>query len=54
MLGGMPYNVFKKLYDSTVWPVIDYSSAIWGYKSYSCINAIQNKLKNNDQQLLDL
>ena len=27
-IGGVPYNVFTKLYDSVVWPVISYSSSI--------------------------
>ena len=39
----MPFKVFTKLYDSLVWPVISYGAAIWGTKSYSCINAVQNR-----------
>ncbi|XP_060597913.1 uncharacterized protein LOC132751716 [Ruditapes philippinarum] len=39
--GGLPYDVFTHLYDSTVWPTISYGSAIWGYRSYSCVNAVQ-------------
>ena len=27
-IGGVPYNVFIKLYDSVVWPVINYSVPI--------------------------
>ena len=42
-LGGMPYNVFTKLYDSLVWPVISYGAAIWGDRSFSCIDAIAQK-----------
>ena len=42
-IGGMPFKVFTKLYDSLVWPVISYGAAIWGTKSYSCINAVQNR-----------
>ena len=42
-LGGMPFDVFKKLFDSLVWSVISYGAAIWGTKSYSCINAVQNR-----------
>jgi hypothetical protein len=42
-MGGMPYDVFTKLYDSCVWPVIAYGAAIWGFRSYSCINAIHNR-----------
>ena len=39
-IGGVPYTVFTKLYDSVVWPVISYSSPIWGIRSYSCIDAV--------------
>ena len=43
LAGGLPFNVFSKLYDSVVYPVISYGGSIWGNKSYSCINAVQNK-----------
>ena len=42
-MNGMLYNVFTKLYDSLVQPVISYSAPIWGYKTLSCIDAIQNR-----------
>ena len=42
-IGGMSYDVFSKLYDTLVWPVISYGAAIWGSKSFSCINAVQNR-----------
>ncbi len=42
-IGGMPYHVFEKLFDTLVWPVISYGASIWGTKSYSCINAVQNR-----------
>ena len=42
-MGGMPYDVFTKLYDSMVWPIISYGAAIWGTISFSCINAVQNR-----------
>ena len=42
-MGGMPCDVFTKLYDSIVWPIISYGAAIWGSKSFSCINAVQNR-----------
>ena len=29
-MGGMPYEVFSKLYDTIVWPTIRYGAAIWG------------------------
>ncbi len=41
--GGMPHNVFTKLYDSLVAPVIEYAVAIWGHRDYSCISAVQNR-----------
>ncbi len=41
--GGMPHDVFTKLYDSLVAPVIEYAAAIWGHKEFSCISTIQNR-----------
>ncbi len=32
-LGGMPHEVFTKLYDSLVAPVIEYAAAIWAIKN---------------------
>ena len=43
IIGGLPFNVFTKLYDNIVVPVISYSVCIWGFKPYSCISAIQNR-----------
>ena len=42
-LEGLPFQVFTKLYDSVVWPVIAYGAAVWGDRSFSCINAVQNR-----------
>ena len=42
-MGGMPFDVFTKLFDSLVWPIISYGAAIWGSKSFSCIKAVQNR-----------
>ena len=42
-LGGMPYKVFTKWYDTMVLPVVSYGAAVWGNKTYSCINAVQNR-----------
>ena len=36
--GGMPYTC----YDATVQSIMDYSTALWGTKSVTCINAVQN------------
>ena len=44
-MGGMPFDVFTKLFDSLVWPIISYGAAIWGSKSFSCINAVQNRAR---------
>ena len=42
-IGSLPYNVFMKLFDSSVWPVISYGASIWETKSNSCINAVQHR-----------
>ena len=39
--GGFPCECFSKLYDSLVWPVIDYGSCIWGTNRRNCIEAAQ-------------
>ena len=36
-------KTFEKLFTSFVVPVLDYSSSIWGYKDFACLNQIQNK-----------
>ena len=43
-MGGLPYDVYTKLYDAVVWPVIRYRASIWGVKTCSCINAVHNQL----------
>ena len=42
-IGVVPYNVFSKLYETVVWPVINYSAPVWGFHSYSCIDAVHNR-----------
>ncbi len=42
-IGGMPYDVYTKLYDSLIRPIISYGAVVWGAKRFSCINAIQNR-----------
>ena len=42
--GDLPYDVFCKLFDTMVWPVIAYGVAVWGDKSFACINAGQNEI----------
>ncbi|CAG2200582.1 unnamed protein product [Mytilus edulis] len=41
--GGLPFDSFTKLYDSIVWSTISYGAAVWGDRTFSCINSIQNK-----------
>ncbi len=41
--GGMPHDVFTKLYGSLVSPVIEYSAVICGHKEFSCISTVQNR-----------
>ena len=43
LAGGLPYNVYTKLNYSVVSPDINYGACIWGFKSYYCINAVQNR-----------
>ncbi len=37
----MGYSTYTKLYDSLVTPVMDYGSAVWGGKSYECLDQVQ-------------
>jgi hypothetical protein len=41
--GGMPYNIFTRLYDTLVQPIISYGAAIWGQKYYGIINSVQQR-----------
>ncbi len=41
--GGMPYEVFTKLYNALVQPVLDYGAGIWGTREFSCINSVQHR-----------
>ena len=43
VLGGFPFKCFTKLFNSLVLPILLYAAAVWGYKSYSCINAVFNR-----------
>ena len=42
--GTFAYGVFTHLYSALVLPIIEYSSFLWGSKSYAQINKIQNNL----------
>ena len=41
--GFMSYSTYTKLFDSCVTPVLDYSSGVWGFSKYNCLEAIQNR-----------
>jgi hypothetical protein len=41
--GDMSHTIYTKLYNSMVEPVLEYGSGIWGTKSYTVINSVQNK-----------
>ena len=40
---GMPFDVYTKLYDALVMLIVDYGTAIWGCREFTCINSIRNK-----------
>ncbi len=42
-LGGMPFATFSKLYDSMVWPILDYGAAVWGSREFSAVNAVHHR-----------
>ena len=42
-MGGVSYNCCIKLFDSLIWSVINYGAAIWGTRSYPCIDAVFNR-----------
>ena len=42
-LGGMPFDVYSKLYHSLVWPLIAYGAALWGDRTFACIDEVQNR-----------
>ncbi len=37
------FNSYTKLYEACVCPVVDYSSAVWGYHAYKEIDSVQQK-----------
>ena len=41
--GGMTLNVFKKLYESLVEPVLFYSCGVWGIPDFKESQMVQNK-----------
>lgn len=42
-LGGMPFPTFTKLYDSLVWPILDYGAAVWGTREFSAVEAVHHR-----------
>ena len=41
--GGMTYQVFTKLYESLVQPILLYGASIWGLTEHRLINNVQNR-----------
>ena len=37
------FSTFEKLYESCVIPVLDYGASVWGFKSYTEIDSVQNR-----------
>ena len=37
------YTTYTKSFHSCVTPVLDYSSGVWGFSKYNCLEAIQNR-----------
>ena len=42
-MGGMPFDVYTKLYDTMVWSTISYGAAVWGTSEFSCIYAVHHR-----------
>ena len=40
---NLHFKVYSKLYQTGVTPILDYCSAIWGYKMQKCIQDVQNR-----------
>ena len=40
IMGGLSYDVYTKLYDAVVWPVISHGASIWGVKSFSLYKCV--------------
>ena len=36
-------STFEKLYESCAVPVLDYGASVWGYKTYTVIDSVQNR-----------
>jgi hypothetical protein len=41
--GGMPFQVFKHLYDGLVQSVMNFGAGIWGHREYACIESVHNR-----------
>jgi hypothetical protein len=42
-LKNINYNIYTKLYNTCVWPILDYCSGIWHFENHECANKIQNR-----------
>ena len=43
-VGGMDYDVVRKLYESLVEPVLLYGAGLWGLSEQKRVNTVQNKV----------
>ena len=42
--GGLTYDTYSKLYNSSIVPISDYAAGIWGTKSYNKCNVLQHRM----------
>ncbi len=42
-INGLGYYTYTRLFQSGIFPILDYGSEIWVYKSFNKVDAIQNK-----------
>ncbi|CAG2224647.1 unnamed protein product [Mytilus edulis] len=43
-MGNMDFEIYTKIYDNTVIPVMDYASGIWGIKRYDSLERLQYRV----------
>ena len=40
---SLTFNTFTKLYDSCIWPILDYCSTIWSHRNFKFADKVQNR-----------
>ena len=43
-IGDMGYNLLMSLYDSHILSMVNYAAGVWGFKDYSALRVLQNKI----------